>query len=222
MSKKLVGIGEASEMLGVSKGTLREWDRDGTLVPVKTVGNHRRYKVSDIERINGDAPPPVEGKREGVTRVAVYCRVSSHEQKQKGDLERQSGRVLKHCIEMKYEVVEAFEEVASGMNDHRPKLRRLFELVESGKIDKVIVEHKDRLCRFMFEFLNSYFGSYDVEIEWVSDVLGRSYEEELVEDMLSLMSSFSNRIYGKRSAELKKAKKLAAAAAAITGVEVEN
>jgi putative resolvase len=212
MSKKLVAVGEAAEMLGVSKSTLREWDREGTLVPVKTVGNHRRYKVSDIDRINGDTPKDLAA-REGSRRVAVYCRVSSHEQKAKGDLERQSGRVLKHCIEQGYEVVEAFEEVGSGMNDHRPKLRRLFELVESGKIDKVIVEHKDRLCRFMFEFLVSYFGGYDVEIEWVSDILGKSYEEELVEDMLSLMSSFSSKIYGKRSAEIKKAKKLAEAAA---------
>lgn len=199
MSKKMVGIGEASDLLGVTKGTLREWDREGKLVPIKTAGNHRRYKMSDIEVLLGEGPAAVK-KEDERTRVAVYCRVSSHEQKAKGDLERQSGRVLKHCIEQGYDIVESFEEVGSGMNDHRPKLRRLFELVEQRSIDKVIVEHKDRLCRFMFEFLNSYFGSYDVEIEWVSDVLGRSYEEELVEDILSLMSSFSNRIYGKRSA----------------------
>ncbi len=213
MSKKLVGIGEAAEMLGVSKGTLREWDRDGTLVPVKTMGNHRRYKMTDIERLLGEGPV-LEKPKDAKVRVGVYCRVSSHEQKAKGDLERQSGRVLKHCIEQGYDVVESFEEVGSGMNDHRPKLRRLFELVEGRKIDRVIIEHKDRLCRFMFEFLVSYFGGYDVEIEWVSDILGKSYEQELVEDMLSLMSSFSSKIYGKRSSEVRKAKKLAEAAAA--------
>ena len=212
MSKKLVGIGEASDLLGVTKGTLREWDHEGTLVPVKTVGNHRRYKMTDIERLLGEGPV-LEKPKDAKVRVAVYCRVSSHEQKAKGDLERQVGRVLKHCVDMEYDVVEVFEEVGSGMNDYRPKLRRLFDLVEGGKIDKVVVEHKDRLCRFMFDFLVHYFDSHEVEIEWVSDVLGKSYEDELVEDMLPLMSSFSNRIYGRRSAEMKKARKLAEAAA---------
>ncbi len=58
------------------------------------------------------------------------------------------------------------------------------------------------------EFLNQFFASHDVEIEWIGEVLGKSYEAELVEDMLSLMSSFSNRIYGRRSAEIRKQKKL--------------
>lgn len=140
-------------------------------------------------------------------RVAVYCRVSSHDQKQKGDLERQVGRVLSHCVTKQYQVVQVFEEVGSGMSDERPKLKRLFKLIESGQIDRVVVEHKDRLCRFMFQFLLDYFASHRVQIEWVDEVLGKSYEEELVEDILSLMSSFSAKIYGKRSAENRKRKK---------------
>ncbi|KKK86765.1 hypothetical protein LCGC14_2759990, partial [marine sediment metagenome] len=81
------------------------------------------------------------------------------------------------------------------------------------KIDKVIVEHKDRLSRFMMGFLKDYFNSHDVEIEWMSEIIGTTYEQELVEDILSLMSSFSNRIYGRRSAENRKARKLAKQAA---------
>lgn len=72
----------------------------------------------------------------------------------------------------------------------------------------MIVEHKDRLTRFNFNFLFEFFDSYDVEIEWVSETMtNKSYEQELVEDMLTLMSSFSNKIYGKRSAENRKKKK---------------
>jgi len=93
------------------------------------------------------------------------------------------------------------------MCDTRSKLQQLFKLVSEKKIDKVVVEHKDRLTRFNFEFLSQFFGSYGVEIEWVDDVLAKSFENELVEDMLSLMSSFSNKIYGKRSAELRKQRK---------------
>lgn len=211
MSKQLVSIGKAADELGVCINTLRDWDRSGQLVPVKTKGSHRRYRMCDIERMQGETP---ETKQEaGKIRVAIYCRVSSHEQKQKGDLERQTGRVLKHCAEKHYEVVEIFEEVSSGMKDDRPKLRRLFKLVEEKKVDKIIVEHKDRLSRFMIGFLKDYFASHDVEIEWISEIIGTTYEQELVEDILSLMSSFSNRIYGRRSAENRKARKLAKLAA---------
>ena len=142
-----------------------------------------------------------------IIRVAIYCRVSSHDQKQKGDLERQVGRVSSYCIKNKYHIIQTYEEVGSGMNDNRPKLKQLFKLVKEKQIDKVIIEHKDRLTRFNFEFLKQFFISHNVEIVWINEVLGKTYEEELVEDMLSLMSSFSNRIYGKRSAELRKKKK---------------
>ena len=206
MSKQLISIGSAAEQLGVCIDTLREWDKSGVLVPIKTMGNHRRYRQCDIDTMKGET---AETKAdEGRIRVASYCRVSSHEQKQKGDLERQVGRVLKYCADKQYSVVDTFEEVGSGMKDDRPKLRRLFKLVEQKKIDKVIVEHKDRLSRFMVGFLTDYFASYDVEIEWMSEIIGTTYEQELVEDILSLMSSFSNRIYGRRSAENRKARKL--------------
>lgn len=207
MSKQLISIGKAADQLGVCIDTLREWDKSGILTPVKTGGNHRRYRICDIEKMNGETPNVKE--KDGRTRVAVYARVSSHEQKEKGDLERQTGRILKFCVEKKYNVIETFEEVGSGMKDDRPKLRRLFKLVESKKIDKVVVEHKDRLSRFMVGFLHDYFASHDVEIEWMSEILGTTYEQELVEDILSLMSSFSNRIYGRRSAENRKARKMA-------------
>ena len=191
--------------MGVSPQSLRAWEQSGKISPVYTPGGHRRYKLSDIEEArNNETQAPAS-----VTRVAVYCRTSSHEQKQKGDLERQKGRVLQYCVDKKYNVIEVFEEVGSGMSDSRAKLKKVFKLIEDKAIDKVVVEHKDRLCRFMFDFLVAYFASHNVEIEWMSDVLGKTYEQELVEDMLSLMSSFSNRIYGKRSAENKRLRKLA-------------
>ncbi|MBN2254001.1 MAG: IS607 family transposase [Kosmotogaceae bacterium] len=203
---KLVSVSKAANLLGVHIATLREWDREGKLHPVRTKGNHRRYKISDIDLILGE---PKKNDPSQI-RVATYCRVSSTEQKKKGDLERQVGRVLSYCIQKKYQVVSSFDEVGSGMSDNRSKLRQLFKLVEGRKIDRVVIEHKDRLCRFMFDFLVSYFNSYGVEIKWIDDVLGKSYEQELVEDMLSLMSSFSAKIYGKRSAENRKKNKLIA------------
>lgn len=203
--QKLVSIGKAADLLGVHVDTLREWDAEQKLVPVKTLGNHRRYKLEDIEALVGDKPKKPKSE---FVRVATYSRVSSHEQKAKGDLERQAGRILAYCVEKGYHVVKSYDEVGSGMSDSRPRLHQLFKLVAEGKIDKVIVEHKDRLTRFNFQFLSAFFESHDVEVEWMSEVLGnKSYEQELVEDMLTLMSSFSNKIYGKRSAENRKKKK---------------
>ena len=77
----------------------------------------------------------------------------------------------------------------------------MFELVESKQIDIVFIEHKDRLSRFCFNYLVSYFNSYGVKIEMVESVMGKGFEQELVEDILSLMASFSAKIYGKRSSQ---------------------
>jgi predicted site-specific integrase-resolvase len=116
------------------------------------------------------------------------------------------GRVSTHCTKKKYRVKDVLQEVGSGMSDTRPKLHRLIKLVNEHQVDVVVIEHKDRLCRFNFGLLESYFASHGVRIEWVRKTLGKSYEEELVSDILSLMSSFSARIYGKRSAANRKRK----------------
>lgn len=208
-SDRLLNLREAANMLGVHVDTLRRWDDEGRLVAERTLGNHRRYKLSVIEALQGQDGSDDETAE---IRAAVYCRVSSHDQKQKGDLERQVGRVTTHCVEQGYKTVAVLEDVGSGMSENRPRLRKLFKLVNEHKIDRVVVEHKDRLSRFGFVLLEAYFNSHGVEIEWTDEVLGKSYEEELVEDILSLMASFSARIYGKRSAEnRKRAKEVEAA-----------
>lgn len=145
---QLISIGRASELLGVHHDTLRDWERKGKISPVKTPGSHRRYSMSDINGMRGIVDED-ERKSDGKVRVACYCRVSSHEQKEKGDLERQMGRVLAYCVDKKYEIVDRYEEVSSGMADVRCKLKQLFRLVEERKIDKVVIEHRDRLCRFI-------------------------------------------------------------------------
>lgn len=204
MSKPILTISEAAEILGVSDETLRLWERDGKISPSYTEGGHRRYQRIDIEKLAGIYVEPI--KEKATNRLAIYCRVSSHEQKAKGDLERQVGRMTSEALKRKYSIVAVFDEVGSGMNDNRKKLQKLFELVEKKEIDVVLIEHKDRLSRFCFNYLVSYFKSYDVRIEWSEEILGQSYEQELVSDILSLMASFSAKIYGKRSSQNRKNK----------------
>jgi len=204
MNKPILSIKEAAEILGVSDETLRNYERDGKLSPTYTDGGHRRYKRIDIEKFAGTYVEP--STQVGTNRVAIYCRVSSHEQKQKGDLDRQTGRMTTESLKRKYNIIAVFDEVGSGMNDDRKKLQKLFELVESKSIDIVLVEHKDRLSRFCFNYLVSYFKSYGVKIELTDEILGKGFEKELVEDILSLMASFSAKIYGKRSSQNRKKK----------------
>lgn len=202
MANNIISIKEAAEFLGVSDETLRLWEKDGKITPTYTTGGHRRYNKIDIEKLAGVYVEPTESL--STNKVALYCRVSSHDQKTKGDLERQVGRMTTEALKRNYNIVAVFDEVGSGMNDNRKKLKNLFELVESRKIDIVLIEHKDRLSRFCINYLISYFNSFDVKIEWTEEVLGKTYEQELVEDILSLMASFSAKIYGRRSHQNKK------------------
>ena len=207
MSHGLVSLKKAAEILGCGTSTLRTWDKNGSLVAVRTPGGQRRYRTEDLDKVQGI----VKKTSKKSESVAVYSRVSSHEQKAKGDLDRQKGRLLEHCVKQGYSVTHVMEEVGSGMTDTRPKMLRLLELAVRGEIGRVVIEHKDRLARFNFNIFQKFFESHGVQVEWLENVLPKSYEAELVEDMVSLMSSFSAKVYGKRSAENRKKKKQEAA-----------
>lgn len=202
MTEKLLTTTETCKLLSVSRWTLNRWEDSGELNPIKTKGGHRRYKQSEINSLLqiSETIPELN------TSVCVYARVSSHDQKTKGDLDRQKVRILEHCLKKKYNVEHIFSEVGSGMNDKRAKLNRIFHLVRSHQICRIIVEHKDRLTRFNYSFLESFFSSHGVIIEVLEETLPKSYEAELVEDIISLMSSMSAKIYGKRASENRKKK----------------
>lgn len=202
-NEKFYTLNEVSNLLNVHQDTLRLWDKSGKLISIRTKGGHRRYKHSVIhELMDVD-----EQTKEFKDIICIYCRVSSNEQKTKGDLDRQKQRLYEYCIQKKYVVEYIFEEVGSGLNDKRPKLLKMMDLAKEKKITKIVIEHKDRLIRFNKNILIKYFESHGVVVEWSQETLQQSYENELVEDMLSLIASFSSKLYGKRSVENRKIKK---------------
>lgn len=158
--EQLLTIKQVSEILGVSKETLRNWDKSNTLPSLKTAGGHRRWKKTDIDEYMGIQ----QDKETMVSEVCIYGRVSSHDQKQKGDLDRQCQRLSDYCAKKKYKVSHILKDVGSGLSDTRKSLRKLFDLVVNRKISKVIIEHRDRLTRFQFKVFEYFFHSYDVEI----------------------------------------------------------
>jgi putative resolvase len=200
---RLIQISQAAEILGLAQATLRKWDESGKLKSVKTEGGHRRYRLSDVNAFMGYKEETVV---EEDKPVCTYARVSSHEQKQKGDLDRQSQRLSEYSAKKKYKVEHIIKDVGSGLSDTRAGLNKLFDLVLERKISKVVVEHKDRLTRFQFNVLDKFFGSYGVEIDCIESIASND-EEELTNDIMMLMAVFSGRIYGRRSAKRRKEKK---------------
>ena len=164
---------------------------------------HRRYSQDDIDKY---MQVYVEENKKAERFTATYSRVSSHEQKAKGDLDRQSNRLSEYCAKKKYKVENIIKDVGSGLSDTRIGFVKLMDLVISRSISKVVIEHKDRLTRFQFNLIEKFFNSYGVIIERDENA-DVSQEEELVNDLMMLMASFSGKLYGKRSADRRRKKK---------------
>ena len=129
----------------------------------------------------------------------VYARVSSIKQKRDGNLERQRDRLLEKARAQGYRVVDVFAQQASGINEKRRGLRRLLEMGKAGEIDVVFVEFKDRLARFGYSYIEPFLTSYGVRVICLEEAPGVSSEEELTKDLVTIITVFSARLYGRRS-----------------------
>ena len=135
-------------------------------------------------------PDETESKAE---YVAVYARVSSSENK--SSLITQSKRVQKFCKAKGWVVKRVEEECASGLNDKRPKLMKL---LTDKSVTKIVVEHKDRLTRFGYNYINELWAG---EIVIVNEV--QEDEKDLMQDFVSIITSFTARLYGLRRSKRK-------------------
>lgn len=197
---KLLKMEEAAQYLNVSQDCLRKWDRANKLKPFKTAGGHRRYSTDALDEFLGVTKKETE---EIPIVCATYARVSSNEQKQKGDLDRQSQRLSEYCAKHGMFVTHIIKDVGSGLNDNRSGFVKLTDLIIKQKVNKLVIEHKDRLTRFQFKFIKKMFESYGCEVIVING-MDVSDTEELAADMMSLLASFSGKFYGKRSAERRK------------------
>lgn len=195
---RLLTLDDTKNLLGVSKSTLQRWDREGRLVAQRTEGGHRRYRQSEIEKLIGGFSAESPDSKDVV--VATYARCSTQDQKQHGDIDRQSARLSTYCAKKKYRVEYIIKDVGSGLNDRRKGFVQLCNLVVSGKINRVVLEHKDRLTRFQFNLIEFFFRTYGVTIE-VADKKEHTEQEEFVNDMMMLIASFSGKLYSMRARE---------------------
>ena len=200
--EKLYRIKEASEILGVHPKTLQRWARDGKIRVVKTVGGIRRIPESEIRRLLGEEVKRIDEIRE--VRVALYARVSSYGQH--GDLDGQLELLRKYAQKKGYRIVEEIKDRASGLKEDRKGIKRIFDLAEKGLIDKVIVTYPDRLARLGLMYIERHLNYCGVSVEYIKPKEQREPKEELIEDLISIITSFAGKLYGMRSHKVKKLK----------------
>lgn len=128
--------------------------------------------------------------------VAIYARVSSAQHKE--NLERQAERLMQYCTVRGYQVTQVIKEIASGVNESRPKLLSLFK---DTSITRIVVEHKDRLTRFGFPYIETLLETQGRTIEVVN--VAENDKEDLIQDVASMVYSLCARLYGQGRAKRK-------------------
>ncbi|MFK0731011.1 MAG: IS607 family transposase [Gloeotrichia echinulata HAB0833] len=172
---------EAAKILGVHVSSLRRWENEGKLKAIRTPGGQRRFILGEIEKVAG-MPRTI--------RTVCYGRVSTHSQQD--DLQRQ----LEHLCQ-RYPEAEIVSETGSGLNFKRKKFLAILERIIDGDIQRLVVAHPDRLVRFGFELVKWLCTKFECELVVLND-RQLSPEQELVQDMLSIIHCFSSRLYGLR------------------------
>jgi excisionase family DNA binding protein len=188
--ERLVGIGEAAEFLGVSITTLRRWEAEGRLAAEHTAGGHRRYDLAKLR------PEMFRAAEKVSRRTIAYARVSSHDQKD--DLERQKQVLELYCAQQGW-TFDLVSDLGSGMNYHKKGLRRVLDAVIDGGVGRLVITHKDRLLRFGAELVFALCEAKEVEVVILNKGEDTTFEQDLAKDVLGIITVFSARLYGSRS-----------------------
>ena len=186
--QKLLRVGAAAHELGLHPMTVRRWIKAGRIQVVQ-VGREMRIPRTEIERVVGS----IDGRL-----LVLYGRVSGHGQKD--DLESQLQR-LQAWAETERKGVETLvlSDIGSGLKASRPQFTRLLKLVCEDKVGEVAITSEDRLTRLGQEYLETLFTCFGVTLTVLEPGEEKTPEQELMDDLLALIASFSGRLYGMRS-----------------------
>lgn len=189
---------EVKKVLGITQQTISRYVRDGVIRHVAINPYHYEYNDEDVYSLVGIT--------RNLNRVNVtYSRVSLS--KQKNDLESQTKRLYDYCASKGITISKQYTDVKSGMNfDNRKQFNELLKEVVQNNIENIIVENRDRLCRFGFELFESFCKYHGAKIIVTSEVQNKTYEQELTDDLVSIIHYFSMKSYSHR-AKLNRMKK---------------
>jgi putative resolvase len=185
---KLLRISKAAHELGLHPFTVRKWIKQGKIAAIR-IGQEARVPRSEIERL--------AGKTDGRV-VVLYGRVSGHGQKADLDTQMERLRSFARTERAQAKILE-LSEIGSGLQASRRQLQRLLKLVCEDAVAEVVITSWDRLTRFGQEYLQALFASFGVTLTALEPGAEKTPEQELTEDLLALIASFSGRLYGMRS-----------------------
>jgi excisionase family DNA binding protein len=179
----MISIKQASNVIGIHPQTLRKWEKQGKIKAYRTKSNQRRFDVKDVEKLSGKTNDKFRKKY-------IYCRVSSR--KQKEDLDRQIKFMQKLFPEY-----ETIYDISSGITHNRPGFNKILVELLQGNVETIAVSYKDRLSRFSYEFIKQICDFHRTKITVVNN---KNYEphEEIAEDIIAIITSFSAKIHGNR------------------------
>lgn len=190
---QLLRPSEAAKLLGLTTRTLISMDAAGKIKTIRTLGNHRRVPMSEVERLRGAV---------GRTVALVYARCST--QKQQDNLERQLGRLLEYANGTGF-TLEIYKDIGSGLNENRKQFRKMLSRLADPDVGCVIAEYRDRISRYGFSTFEAFCNGLGVEVRILQDAEPEEFEQELAEDVIALLASYSARLYGRRGGEKRKA-----------------
>ena len=191
-----VSIKAAAQELGVREETLRRWEQAGKITSERTVGGHRRYDLDLLRQVAGSRNT-LHLEPERSFRVTIgYARVSSPDLQP--DLQRQVGILEIYCATRGWPC-EIVQDRGSGLNYRKRGLRELIRRICSGEVERLVLTHQDRLMRFGAELVFALCEHFGTEVVIINPAEERSFEEDLVQDVLEIIAVFSARLYGSRS-----------------------
>ena len=195
LTKPYYTTGQTARYFNVTPHTIQEWDRKGKLKSTRNKNNRRQFPREEIVRLltennlyHDDTNPKHD---------VIYARVSTKRQADQGDLDRQITSIVTTQPGLTNLLV--LKETGSGLNDHRKQLTKLLNLILQNKVNRVYVTYKDRLTRFGYNYIQTLATAHNVQIITTNTEPNKTIQEELVQDVMSLIASFSGRLYGLRS-----------------------
>lgn len=197
---------EVGDMIGKGPRVVSDMVRHGKLEAMRSDTNRILIPKDTVMQLLDRFGLLLEDEEK--RRDVIYARVSSHEQKNRGDLERQVLDIMDACEREGLDKPVIIRDTGSGLNTRRKGLTRLIRMAKDHEIKRIFITNKDRLTRFGYEYLEELFSMADVQLIPLQKKENKDLQEELVDDMMSLLASFSGKLYRIRGNKKKKMREM--------------
>ena len=198
LTKEYYKTGELAKMIGKNTRTVQNYCTKGYINSIIIPSGKRIISQDEVIKYLKKSKLLYEDDNK---IDLIYARVSTNKQKKRGDLDRQIEYITKKIISMNPKNLKIFSEVGSGLNDNRKELKKVLAMVMNNEVDRIFILYKDRLTRFGFNYLEQICDKFGTKIIVISkEIEDKSIDEELAEDIISIIHSFSGKLYGMKNA----------------------